>query len=308
MKKILFSLLVICQLGYSQNFKEKVEVVKNYPTSFDSTKKLADCIMEDYTHDKDKIEALYLWIINNVQYSIDESGRYSYSYQSKNEEIIKEKEYRNNLAKRVVSKRVAVCEGYSLLFSEVCDLMGIKCKLITGFGKSDVGMIGKFSSNHVWNLVEINNIKYFVDTTWGINSISNKEYDGYFMTEPSFFINGHYPDNFSYAFLDSILDKKTFSQLPIVYEKMYSIFNIDEPKNGTLKIGDINTKGYVFKFKWEDKVNSIDYYVDNKFYSVTEYSYENEELSFVVKSKLTRGKELLVYINNKPFLGYKLAK
>lgn len=57
-----------------------------------------------------------------------------------------------------------VCNGYALLFYKMCTEAGISCKFVSG----PAGNISDDNETvlHAWNIVEIDHIWYYVDTTW----------------------------------------------------------------------------------------------------------------------------------------------
>lgn len=305
MKRLILPFLFLfIQCVSSQDSINVDSIVENYPKSFKTPSILANLITSDFKNDSLKIKALYSWIVNNIDYSEKESGKFLYTYKTEDERIKKEKRYNDRLSKRVISRNEAVCQGYSVLFKKVSEIMDIKSGMINGFGKSSTNMIGRFTSNHAWNFVEINNKKYLLDCTWGKKGITNIDGNKYFIVNPRFFINGHYPNNFSHSLLDDKIDKTTFSNLPVVYKSKYSVFDIICPNNGKLKNGE----SYVFKFKWSENIKNIEYVINGKYYPINDFDYSNEIISFTISPMLKRGKELLIYINDIPFIDYKIIR
>ena len=54
-------------------------------------------------------------------------------------------------------KKKSVCEGYAKSMKLLCDISGVPCEIIHGYGDKDL---------HMWNLVKLNNHWYHVDCTW----------------------------------------------------------------------------------------------------------------------------------------------
>jgi len=312
MKKYLFIFLVLNIFNLqSQNFVTVDSIVNKYPKRFSKPENLAELINKDFNNDVNKVRAIYSWCINNIAYEPKEFGLYSYEYSNDKEKKAKEKKYIFKLSKRVISKNIAVCEGYSILFKRLCDLLSITSSIVNGASKTNIRDISRrYNSNHSWNVVKIDNEQYLIDVTWGAGSYSNgfKKAPSYyyFLTEPKLFIKNHYPDNYKYALLDEKIDKKTFLNRPVMYSKKSSIDDVFFPKKGVLEM----SKNDFIKFKllWTEELNSINYLIGRKHNVVQDYKLQNNILEFsIIKDKSLRlSKELIIYINNKPFLGYKL--
>ena len=141
MNKLLFFILFCLLLSKSrgQDFERIDAIVDTYPSSFKTSKKLADQISKDFDSELDRAKAIFSWITKNISYNYQESGQYyadyanSYksvqnkyysSFRSANymeynsaksgskKHLKTEKKYRAKLSKRVISNGSAVCEGY----------------------------------------------------------------------------------------------------------------------------------------------------------------------------------------------------
>lgn len=88
----------------------------------------------------------------------------------------------------------AVCEGYALLFYEMCQVANIDVRVVTGtaYGSSGAG-------NHAWNVVKIGGKWYNMDVTWDDTTDSTK----YYLKSTSNF-SKHYADSRSNGFLSSL--------------------------------------------------------------------------------------------------------
>ena len=116
---------------YSQEYKSVDSIVSDYPNRFKSSSQLAQRISEDFNTDREKARAVFFWIANNIEYGLEESDKFGFEYSTKSEYDEKLKKHNKKLVKRVISKGVAVCEGYALLFTKVCDELGIQSRVIT---------------------------------------------------------------------------------------------------------------------------------------------------------------------------------
>lgn len=64
----------------------------------------------------------------------------------------------------LVDGDAVVCEGYSKAFKVLCDAVGLPCMLVAGEAVNGWDFSGV--SNHMWNLVQLEDKWYAVDTTW----------------------------------------------------------------------------------------------------------------------------------------------
>ena len=95
-----------------------------------------------------KAAAIYDWIAKNVRYDYDNLNDGDY--------MLKYTAYAAAIDKK------AVCQGYANLFYRLANSAGIDCRIITGRGNSGSGWI-----DHAWNIVQMNDGKYYcVDVTW----------------------------------------------------------------------------------------------------------------------------------------------
>ena len=111
--------------------------------------------------DKDKLELFFLWIAENISYDTE-------SYTAGN--------YQPSDAQVTLNNRKAVCQGYSELYKTMCDIVGIKCKVINGYAKGYAYKPGDTfkNTNHAWNAVFLDKW-YLLDVTWGSGYVEVKD-------------------------------------------------------------------------------------------------------------------------------------
>ena len=99
--------------------------------------------------DFDKIHAVYSWMIANIV------------YEPKYQAMEAAKDYSAHSCYSAICRKSTVCQGYGMLFYRIMLNLGVDCRLITGYGTK-----GNLKSGHAWNLVQIGNVYYYVDSTW----------------------------------------------------------------------------------------------------------------------------------------------
>ena len=108
-----------------------------------------------------------------------------------------------------------VCEGYSRLYIELAEYLGLMVKYIAGYAKEygyePGNKLGR--PDHAYNAIKLDNNWYLLDPTWGAcnyekknkNKKNRDDYnDYYFCTDPELLIRSHFPkqDNWKLNILD----------------------------------------------------------------------------------------------------------
>lgn len=176
MKKIFAFLLLISRAGITQN----ISIPDSLTSSSD---KMADFISRNYSTPSEKVYVIYNWITNHIAYDID------------NLYAINLRENREQLIKKTLLSRKAICQGYAELFNDLCIRCGISSYVIMGFTKQS-GFLDYIG--HAWNVAYINNSYHIYDATWGSGGISNKRFIkkpnmNFFDKGPISMLKTHYP-------------------------------------------------------------------------------------------------------------------
>ncbi|MEM7085286.1 MAG: transglutaminase domain-containing protein [Bacteroidota bacterium] len=303
---LLFNLL-LCHFISAQDYETVDATIQLYPTSFNAPEELSAFITRDFISEEDKVRAIYTWIIMNVAYEPDEYKQFNYNFKSYRERNLKEEKTRNKIIKRTLSKGIAVCEGYAMLFERLCELQGISNYLVRGDIKTNFNDIGRpFKNTHMWNVVTIEGKSYLYDATWGAGKYHGKFIKEpnyfYYKTPPNLFAKTHCPQMPEDAFLTENLTREDFAAMPLVIQEQLTLNDIDNPKKGLISSRDGD--GYVNFSLRNVQPSKIEYsYGADK--KALEFSKEGEAISFVIPIEL--GKEnLLIYFDDKPALGYKI--
>ena len=134
-----------------------------------------------------KVKSIHDWICLNIGYDI-------LGYNSANIKIT---------APAITLKNGnAVCGAYAVLFNYMAVSAGFESYIVKGYvndsGKYSIGD-KKYFTGHAWNCIKIKGRYYLIDTTWDAGYVNNKGFSfsyqtDYFLSEPSFFIQQHYPE------------------------------------------------------------------------------------------------------------------
>jgi hypothetical protein len=271
-------------------------------------RELSKFITRDFSTDEEKVRAIYSWIIQNIAYEPKEYKKFDYRFSNIKERNVKEELTRQKIIERTLQKGIAVCEGYAFLFEKLCELQGITNYLVRGDTKTTIEGIGKeFSTSHLWNVAYIDGIPFLFDPTWGAGKFHQKFIKEpnyyYYKTPPYSFFKTHYPDLYEDALIPDEISKQEFSELPLIIDSDMLISDIITPKKGI-----IYTEMYFDEIQFEIKnsnPNKITYSFNGEIKKVIKKSLENKILMFSVPLELGV-KQLLVYFDEKPVLGYQI--
>jgi hypothetical protein len=304
---LMLSLFSINELQ-AQDFRKIDTIVAKYPTSFKEPKELAQLIAADFKTENDQVRAVFFWIATNVNYNIEEKGKFDFEFSNELEKVEKTQQRNKKLAKRVIQKGLAVCDGYATLFDIVCDELDIRAKKVVGASKTKTSDIGKrFISDHAWNLVEIDSKKYLLDITWA--SQKNKNQDKiinnfYYLTPPNLFIKNHYPLEYNDALLDVLVPKDDFLKDPLFISSKIEVI---KPYEGQIKKTETTNIQFQFLLLDNSSVSSIVIKSGKNQLKIENFKVKNSLLEFEIDMKLLmKEREIIVMINGNEIVGYKL--
>lgn len=220
--KLIFTLIVGFTFNptYGQNLTEEQidAIVLSYPKIKDITS-LCDRINADFTDEKDKAFAIYIWMTVNIEYHSSKNYGNRKKLQRKralqviknnleNQESNKSDKAENKLIKQTLKRNKTLDYGNAFLFYKICELCNIPCKIVMGAAKivTPVGRRTKYYNNYAWNSIYIDNQWHVVDITYGSNAYGfsrSRLYENYsnvyFMTNPYFFHLNHFSSDTTWA-------------------------------------------------------------------------------------------------------------
>jgi Transglutaminase-like superfamily len=218
---------------------------------------LAQQLTSSCKTEREKVTKIFRWITDNISYRIRSnripvigaaSLRFSQSEEEPDTSALKPLNER--VAETVLKTRLAVCDGYSRLFSTLCDYAGIRSEIIVGYAKGNSNKPSpKFGVNHYWNAVFLDGRWQLLDATWASGYVSRQEDefvrdydDNYFLTDPAVFIRDHYPDDPRWTLLADATVPDEFRHSPFK-QKSFLKYKITSffPSKGVIEavVGDI---------------------------------------------------------------------
>ncbi len=194
--------------GWSANFAEIDWNVQSVEAIAPDS--LALKLTAPYKTDLQKVRAIFRWIADNIAYRVKNKYKPVFDL---DEPIVLDTSsslrlFNEQEAKRVLKRRVAVCDGYARLFKTLCDYAGVRSEIISGFARSQSRISRTFKSNHSWNAVFLDSNWHLLDVTWasGYTNYSGDEFirhfdESYFLTPPKQFIQDHFPEDLQWTLL-----------------------------------------------------------------------------------------------------------
>ncbi len=223
-------LLLIISVLFSivnQSFAQKSRLSKNNYQAIDahaksapksvtqSVGKLATYLTKPAKSDFQRVRSFYVWLTHNIDYDVALLNSLNL------DELRRVENAERELAARIqqtLKRRKAVCQGYSEVFNALCQSVGIKSRMISGYSKNNFTDEVRNTPNHAWNVVFIEGNWYLLDPTWGVGTLHNgqtfrkKFSNAFFLSNPKTFILRHLPSDPAWQLLDCPISFATFKK------------------------------------------------------------------------------------------------
>lgn len=251
-------------------------IALNFPKKkYKNITEIAGPLTEKLNTEHEKFRAIFRWITDNIEYN-KAAGNVAD-------------------ADKIVRKNKAVCQGFSNLLKEMCDLVRIECEVITGYTKTEVRDINKKldKTDHAWNSVKLNGQWYLCDVTWATSKYNvitrrfMKEFDEhYYLTPADKFILDHFPKEKRHQYLPKPIKAKAFVKTPVFYPDYFHLkMDKIQPEKGKFKIKQgkplcvsflsrekpqtvgvlINSDKYITPVEWKTGTNPDEYFFEFNF-------------------------------------------
>ncbi len=226
MKLIKFAL--ICVLTTHAVFAQKAKLTEfsaidkkalQLPDSLTkNTELIASYITSNFTTDKDKSRAIFIWVASNIQYDIDNMFAINF-YEKKEEKIAKP-----------LSTRKGICENYATLFTDICIKSGLKSFVVEGYTKQN-GFADYIP--HAWSATLVDSSWFLFDPTWGSGYVSGGKFfkrisNEYYKASPTTIIKSHIPFDYLWQFVNYPVTNQEFYEGDIRQNKTKQFFNFKD--------------------------------------------------------------------------------
>lgn len=161
---------------------------------------IAGYIQVHFRTDKEKLRALYTWLVTHFKYDVDRQFTLDY------------KERDSTEVARFIQSGKGVCIDYAALFHALCSELGIPSYVIEGYTKQN-GKVDVMS--HAWCAARVDQSWYLFDPTWGAGHVKNNQFvrkinEAFFMVQPTAFIKSHMPYDYLWQFLEYPVTNQEF--------------------------------------------------------------------------------------------------
>lgn len=266
-KYIVFFFFIISNV-YSQNSNNLTEFdsIDNYVKTINyngDISKLVSDLTKTCKTDIEKSRAIYFWITENISYDYKTYNKKkkikSIKCKGKADCDLKIAQWKNKILDRVLSKKTAICSGYSELFKRMCNLALVDCEVVTGYIKTEPSQIGKMGVlDHAWNFLVIDNKHYYLDLTWAAGSCSknkkgklDKFYkvrnEYYWLTPIDKLSRNHFPKD-TLQLHDSKYNKELFKSNAYIESSLLPEIEIISPNSGIIKAKLCDTIKFEFEY------------------------------------------------------------
>ncbi len=128
------------------DYKKIDSIMVECPKNIKSFNTVCKYIKKHTKNDQEKSRAIFLWIIENIEYDWEYYKHGSAPYDPDS----------------TFKKRIGVCQAYAELYTKFCDNFNIKSEVVVGYAKSN----DTFLQSHAWNIVYLYDTPFLIETTW----------------------------------------------------------------------------------------------------------------------------------------------
>uniref|UniRef100_W5KYK6 Uncharacterized LOC103044048 n=1 Tax=Astyanax mexicanus TaxID=7994 RepID=W5KYK6_ASTMX len=184
-----------------------------------SAQSIARAITQGAINELEKLRAIWVWLCHNIEYDLE-------GYLGLSPKLCTPEE--------VIKQGRGVCSGFSSICLEMCREVGVQCEEVSGYSKgighSPGRKLAQDRSDHSWNVVWVKDRWGLLDACWGAGTVNMetktfvKRFDDfYFLTDPSEFINSHFPDEQHWQLLDTPISLEKFELGPLKTSAFYTL-------------------------------------------------------------------------------------
>lgn len=224
----IFSAIAFC--SFAQTFSQQDKIALEIPQSAtNTTTGISQYIKSKFSSDSDRVRALFVWVANNINYDVDK--------------VRFKKLQERTTVNDVLKTRLAVCQGYSELLSQLIKECGFNSVVIAGYTKQQDGSFAILA--HAWVAAEIDKSWYLFDPTWAAGTVNDFVFTRrfslqYYKLTPQQMIADHMPFDQLYQFSNYPLQYDDFNNGKIVFNTSKPYFNYVDTLNAYNKLDTLN--------------------------------------------------------------------
>ena len=183
-----------------------------------SVASIAAYVNANFTRPIDKTRAIFMWIVSNIQYDIDNMFAIDF-YADSAAEI-----------SRPLQTRKGICQNYAALFSAICNQAGVRSRVIEGY-TTQRGFVDYIP--HAWCAVLIDGSWRLIDPTWGSGYVEKGKFvrkvnEDYFNATPEAFIQSHMPFDYLWEFLHYPVTNQEFYERRTLQDNSKPYFQFED--------------------------------------------------------------------------------
>lgn len=276
-----------------RQFVAKIGAMRSYPI-----KQVVDTFISQRYTKHQMAYGIYLWVATNIDFDCKGQRRPAHS---------------SATASATLNDASGSSEGYANLFKAMCDVAKINSIIVSGQIKQhpeEIGKLGKFTANHFWNMVFINNTWYNIDAAMGagttdlkIRNFTRDLTDAWFYTNNQLFQLSHLAIGRKLPIVDVGVTKSIFTNAPIIYAAavVYDVQPIMQ--KGKIKAKQNQPQTFAYKIGNSAAIKNVMIIMkDEKIITTHEVNNGilNVDIPFIHQGKYP----FIVAINGKETIGY----
>ncbi|MEO6456506.1 MAG: transglutaminase domain-containing protein [Ginsengibacter sp.] len=229
--------------------------------------KLTNDLTKSFPEQIFKARAIFKWITDNISYDYKYYNKFYYkgkepkTYKCKDEKDCEAKKiiWETRYINKVLRKKKAVCQGYSVLLKKMCNIAGLKSEIIPGYVRTEFYQVGSSGTlDHAWNTVWLDSAYHLLDATWAAGGCwkdgdgklihFQKNFNDYYWLTPSDdFARNHYPQDSRWVLLSNYT-KEMFSANPYYATDILNDIKLITPSSGIINAKKGDTIRFEFQY------------------------------------------------------------
>jgi hypothetical protein len=315
MKKITLLFFIFSLNLFTQDLNKVDQIIKSYH-SVNSIEELAKSIDYNFKTDLEKLKAIYTWTALNIEYYEEKTillkAPKMIFYTDENDFKRRKKRQNEKLILETFTTRKAICKGFALTVTKLCNLISLENELVRGYVRRNINDIEHLpiEKNHVWNAVKIDNKWVFMDVTFGAGYLINEnwkpELNNFFFNTPKKSLNKtHYPSKQKWLDIMGQKPLKNFSFKPIFYNPFFiTKAELISPLKGKINIK--KRKKIVLNLKGIKQSTKISYSYNQSLNTKKTEMLDSENYKKIIIKSPNKDSDLNIFFNNELALQYRV--